>query len=148
MDTLVLFESGLYLVHVIAILFVACELGERFSRTLEEVDDFLCQLNWYYLPIEFQRVFPTILINSQQPVVLKCFGCISCSRDQFKTVGVRLNQTNPCCTPTYFYYYLRLFSRSLIKAIRDLWYSIKLTTHEYIPTVNLDYRFFVNKNNQ
>lgn len=86
MNSLVLFESILYGFHVLVILFVACELGERLSNTLDEVDDLIGQLNWYLLPIEFQRMLPTIMINSQQPVVLKCFGCISCSRDQFKKV--------------------------------------------------------------
>lgn len=94
MNSLILFEAILYGFHVLVILFVTCELGERFSNTLDGVDDLVGQLNWYLLPIEFQRMIPTIMINTQKPVVLKCFGSISCSRDQFKKVNSYSKRTN------------------------------------------------------
>lgn len=68
--------------------FTICEIGERVSGAFVEICDVFDELNWYMLPIEIQRILPTILINAQQPVTLICFGSITCARDTFKRASI------------------------------------------------------------
>lgn len=51
-----------------------------------EICDDICDFDWYAYPIEMQKILPLIMINAQEPVVLECFGKISCARDVFKSV--------------------------------------------------------------
>lgn len=60
------------------------ELGQQLSFSFKEVDDECDQLIWYSFPIGIQRLLPVTMANVQQPVVVKCFGNILWSRDQFK----------------------------------------------------------------
>lgn len=76
-----------YGAHVLAILFAECECGQRLNDALCKIDDLSGQLDWYTYPIEFQKMLPIITSNTQQPVVLKCFDCTSCSHEQFETVS-------------------------------------------------------------
>ena len=85
---MVLLESILYAIHVLAIVFAACEFGQRLSDAFDEINDIINQFNWYLFPIEIRKILPNFMINTQQPVVMKCFGCISCSRKQFKKVNL------------------------------------------------------------
>lgn len=66
--------------------FFPCEVGQRLTNTLNEIDYEFEQLDWYLFPFEVQRVLPTILSGVQKPIVLGCFGTVSGSRDQFKKV--------------------------------------------------------------
>lgn len=64
----------------------ACEIGQRFTNAFSDVDDVLGQLKWYLLPIEVQRILPIAIMYSQEPLLVKFFGNMSCSREQFKKV--------------------------------------------------------------
>lgn len=67
--------------------FFPCELGERMSSAMLKINDVTEQFNWYMLPAEIQKMFPIIFISVQQPVEIKCFGSIACTRDAFKNVS-------------------------------------------------------------
>lgn len=67
--------------------FLPCELGQRLTTTCEQVDYDFEQLAWYLFPMEVQRILPTILIGLQEPVLLRCFGIVDGSREQFKKVS-------------------------------------------------------------
>lgn len=67
--------------------FIVSELGERVSDAHNEVFSRMEQLNWYSMPLEMQRLLPTIICVTQHPVLLKCFGSISLSRELFKKVN-------------------------------------------------------------
>lgn len=71
-----------------AVVFVTSELGQRMTDAFNEIDFILSQLDWYLFPGEMQRMLPTIIADAQQPVELKCFGSIGCSREVFKNVSV------------------------------------------------------------
>lgn len=72
------------------------EIGQRLNLSFESVEDVCNQFNWHSFPIEIQRLLPVAKLNVQQPVVVKCFGNILCSREQFKKVSP-INQS-----PLYF----------------------------------------------
>lgn len=83
-----LLESICYAILAIALVFATCEIGHRLENTFNEINYAFCQqLEWYYYPIEVQRMLVQTLIYTQQPVAIKFFGSIACSREQFK--GVR-----------------------------------------------------------
>lgn len=81
-------ESILYAVWSFGLVFVACEISQRSCDALNEMDDDIGQLDWYMYPAEIQRMLPIIMENSQQPVIIKCFGSFPCSRETFKEVRV------------------------------------------------------------
>lgn len=70
-----------------ALVFTACELGERVRNEFEGVCFLIGQLKWYLFPLNSRQLVPTIMINSQHPVEFKCFGSISCSRESFRKVS-------------------------------------------------------------
>lgn len=87
-DYLMLWKSIFNGINVLSFNFITCESGQRLTNSFDEVDDDLGQLDWYLFPIEIQRLLPMTIMNVQEPPVIKCFGNIQCSREQFKKVWV------------------------------------------------------------
>lgn len=85
-STVLLVQSIVYGSWAIGMLFFSCELGQRLSMAYNEVQNEIDQLDWYLLPMETQRMLPTLMCNTQKPFKVVCFGGISCERDTFKTV--------------------------------------------------------------
>lgn len=69
-----------------ALVFIACELGQRLGDALEEIDTTVERFDWYLFPIEIKRMLPMIIANAQNAVKLECFGSIHCTRELFKNV--------------------------------------------------------------
>lgn len=67
---------------------VSCEFGERCTESYDGVDVMIGQFKWYLLPIEIQRMLPTLIIKTHQPVLFRFFGSFACSREQFKKVNL------------------------------------------------------------
>lgn len=67
--------------------FVFCELGERIESAFNGISFDIEQLDWYLLPAKVVKSLPIILINVQEPVVIKCFGSIPCARETYKKVS-------------------------------------------------------------
>lgn len=78
------------------------ELGQRLSNLFEGISGVFDQVNCYLLPNRIQRLLPTLIMNVQEPVVIKCFGSVSCSRDQFKKVS-RIDQLSFECDFWHFH---------------------------------------------
>lgn len=85
-DPMVLWKLIFYGGWVFGLVFLSCEIGQRFTYAFDEITDLFGQLNWYLFPINVQRLLPTIMINVQEPIVIGCFGIINGSRDQLKKV--------------------------------------------------------------
>lgn len=64
------------------------ELGQRLNNLFLGINNVFDQLDWYLFPIKIQRLLPVAVMNVRQPVVVKCFGNISCCRDQFEKVSL------------------------------------------------------------
>lgn len=84
---MVLLESGLCGFWAAFLLFASCELSERLdSNALTELNDEMDQLKWYLLPIEAQKMLPLLFMYWREPLLIKFFGSIASSREQFKKV--------------------------------------------------------------
>lgn len=68
-------------------IFIFCECGQRVTNKFTEVNDIICQLNWYLFSIEIQRMMPNIMMITQRPVILRGFGNCYCTREAFKNVS-------------------------------------------------------------
>lgn len=69
------------------IFFLYCEFGERVTNEFLELDNVVCQWEWYLLPLNVQRMLPNILLITQTPVILNGFGEFFCTRDAFRRVS-------------------------------------------------------------
>lgn len=67
--------------------FLFCEFGESVTSQCNELNDALCQCEWYLFPIDLQRMFPIIMLTAQKPNILKGFGGVSLTREAFKNVS-------------------------------------------------------------
>lgn len=86
-STVLLLQSILfYGFWAFGMVYFACELGQRLSIAYDDVENKVSKLDWYLLPMETQRMLPTLMCNTQKPFKVVCFGGISCERDTFKTV--------------------------------------------------------------
>lgn len=92
-NSMVLLESIFHGLWSVSIVFAACELVQRMSNGISETGDLIWQTTWYLVPIDLQRLLPTVLNNAQQPAVVRYIGSVVCSRDQFKKVNIDLYQS-------------------------------------------------------
>lgn len=86
-DPVMLWKAISNLLFVFGSVFLACEVGQRFSNLFEDVNDQLDRLNWYLFPMKIQQMLPTILINAQEEVVIGYFGIINATRVQCQKVN-------------------------------------------------------------
>lgn len=82
-----LWKAIFNVLSVFGSVFLACEVGQRFSNLFEDINDQLDRLNWYLFPLNVQQLLPTILINAQEEVVFGYFGIITASRVQCQKVN-------------------------------------------------------------
>lgn len=69
------------------------ELGQRGSNAFDEIADEFDKFNWYRFPNKIKRILPLIMVVTQKPVVIECFGSITCCRDVLKTVSSTISYT-------------------------------------------------------
>lgn len=81
---MVVLQSFVNILINLIVVFVACELGQRTSDAFNKIENEFKQFNWYLFPGKIKQILPLVMIMTQQPVVIKCFGSISCSRETFK----------------------------------------------------------------
>lgn len=74
MDTVVLLEMILEGGYAFGLVLILCELGQQMTNVFDGIGDVMYQFNWYMFPMKVQRMLPLLLIISQQPVRLECFG--------------------------------------------------------------------------
>lgn len=83
------------------------------------------EFDWYLFPNEVQRILPTVVQNAQKPVVIKCFGNVLCSREQFKMVGFVLRSLK--CE---FVYKVLMWLKFLFQVVKTI-YSYFMTLREF-----------------
>lgn len=86
----------------IVLVFFTNEIGQRCSDALGKTNDVANQLNFYLFPKKVQRILPLLLLDMQQPVVIKFFGSADCSREQFKKVSNLFSLVNYLFVNTRF----------------------------------------------
>lgn len=87
-DPVMLWKAIFNVFCVCSTLFLACEIGQRFTDLFEDITVKLERLNWYLFPLKMQQLLPTIMVNAQEEFVIGSFGIIDCSRAQFKEVNL------------------------------------------------------------
>lgn len=68
------------------LIFMFCEFGENLTSKCNQFDEKVGQCQWYLLPIEIQKIFLTVMANSQQPMIIRGYGNVFCVRNFFKKV--------------------------------------------------------------
>lgn len=71
---------------VLGFFFCICELGETITHRFDVFRQELERCNWHTLPIEMQRMFLIFLLDTQQPINIRCYGNVTCLRDTFRKV--------------------------------------------------------------
>lgn len=89
-DVAVLLVAAVEIMYAFGNLFISCELGQRVNLAFDECNEMVNQFDWYRFTMEIQRMLPTILNYTQQPVDIKCFGSATCDRETFKYVSTNL----------------------------------------------------------
>lgn len=82
----------LSVVYAFMVFFISCELGQRLNVAFDECSELVDQFAWYRFPKKVKRLLPLTLNFTQQPIELKCFGSVACSRETFKSVSFNANQ--------------------------------------------------------
>lgn len=86
-NTMMLIMLIIEICYAFGLVYVGSEVGEQLSGSFDKISNVIDQFNWYLLPIGVQKMLPTIILTTKQPVVFKCFGGILCNRDVFKKVN-------------------------------------------------------------
>lgn len=81
----VLFASALGLFTIVFI-FLFCEFGEHVTQQFEKLNESFYQCDWYLLPIEMQRMFAVILIDTEKLAIIRGYANTACTRESFKMV--------------------------------------------------------------
>lgn len=79
-----------------ALILFVCEFGEMTTARFEDLGEQLCQeCNWYLFPMELQRMFVIVVVEAQEPIIIRGFDNTPCARETFKKVDffVRLKKT-------------------------------------------------------
>lgn len=71
----------------IVLIFIVCMLGEMVTDGFVEINDVICQLDWYLYPMEIQRIMPNVLCATQQLVIVKGLSSLGAyTREAFQKV--------------------------------------------------------------
>lgn len=73
---------------------IICEMGQRMSYAFDEIGDMIWHLDWYSYSNKLQRMLPTVMMAAKQPVAVKFFGSLSCSRDSLQKALLFINMEN------------------------------------------------------
>lgn len=74
-------------IYAFGLVFVICEMGQRLNFAFAECSQMVDQFEWYLFPMAIQRMLPLILMFTQQPFEVVCFGSKASDRDTFKLVS-------------------------------------------------------------
>lgn len=75
------------------VIFFNCEIGQDVRNQCNELSDAIYRkCHWYILPRKLQRMLIIIIANAHQPVSIRSFGNIECTRDSFKQVNFLIHK--------------------------------------------------------
>lgn len=128
------------------LVFISCELGHRLTDAFNDFNDIIDQFKLYLFSIEVKRIIPTIMLSSQKPVRLECFGSISCCREVFQQVCSCNSPSNafnlfpiPIC--------INVFALDLISDFEEyiLMFHGTSTIHQMKQTISIFVKFESNR---
>lgn len=68
------------------VIFIDCECGEQLTHQFNQFDGEYGQCKFYYFPVDLQRMFLMLMLDTQQAMHIRGYGSIVCTRDAFKEV--------------------------------------------------------------
>lgn len=86
-DPILLLLAILCAAFALGALLLVCDLIERMSYAFTSIGDMVDQYKWYSFTREMQQILLIIFTHVNEPVTVKCFGNITCSRATFKSVS-------------------------------------------------------------
>lgn len=69
-----------------AVIFLFCEVGQRIIDESNEATTNLIVIEWYTYPMAIKKIYPIIIMGTNEPVKLCGMGNIVCTREAFKNV--------------------------------------------------------------
>lgn len=95
---MLLISNSLEMFWLLALMYTLCQFGQQMTDQFSSFEHTIVGTDWYTFPIDMQRHFIIIMKTGQDPVELKGFGNVYCSRETFKKVILffKLN-----CTSSY-----------------------------------------------
>lgn len=126
-----------------------CEFGTAVTDEFARFSDELCQCAWYSLPNGIQKMLVIFIAETQEPIIVRGFCNIMCTRQTFKTVNnfILINhhqRSNFFKFPAIFFILFRRFMRhfhilwrsneSMVKCYRVV--SNKFSTSKHIGKSN------------
>lgn len=88
------FVAVFYAAYASFVIFMICEPSQQLSNAFEQITADIENLEWYLYSHEIQRMLPIVLLVSQRPIELECFGSIRASRKTFKKVSYSTHSSN------------------------------------------------------
>lgn len=82
-----LLNSLLFITASFVTVFLTCEMGQNVSNQFNKFGDKVGTCDWYLLLRKLQQMFVIVMINAQEPVSIRGFGNVECTRDSFKRVS-------------------------------------------------------------
>lgn len=71
-----------------ASMFMMCQVADNVTNRFDALNNAIWQTEWYCFPIDVQKIWPTIMMDIQEPVFIRGFGNVLCTRETFKKVSV------------------------------------------------------------
>lgn len=90
-------------------IFFFCEFGAMVTNQFNRFNEELDQCDWYLFPVELQRTLLIVMINTQNPIIIRGYGNTLCTRDALKQ-ATWANKNEKRCNPNEFRWCLEYFS--------------------------------------
>lgn len=86
-----------FVLSVFGFIYLICEPGEQVTKKFELFAEELDRCISYDMSNGMQRMYVIFLMNAQRPINIQCYAGIQCTRDTFKQVIQRSNNSMKCC---------------------------------------------------
>lgn len=71
--------------HILIFLFIV--ICEMVTTEFMQLYNGVCKLDWYLISMDKRKMFPCIILITQQPIILHSFVQFLCTREAFKNVS-------------------------------------------------------------
>lgn len=88
MDPFILWVAIISTFLAFGALLFTCDLIERLSNAFIDIGRLVDQFSWHSFSGEMKQILLTMIVHVNEPVTLKCFGSMACSRATFQSVSV------------------------------------------------------------
>lgn len=91
-----LIKTCTYISWAFATIGYYCEHGQMVANNFEMLHEEYGRVNWYFLPIEMQKMFLVLMAHNNRLTTIRGYGNILCIRGTFKKVKIFIDQNHFC----------------------------------------------------